>query len=380
MPPSHNRNPWGTPPWRIDFAPPRRPLPPAVDFAVIGAGFSGLATAAWLRLHAPEKSVVVLEAGRIGHGASSRTGGMALEGAAADDLSGLEDVLGGLRKILDHLEVQCDLSLPGAWEIARRGGSKDSPISWSDSGTLRVVKEVPGGALDPGKLVSGLARAGDRLGAIIAENHPVERVDWRAGNEVHFPGGSLRASKVLFATNGLSLGLSGMQRSTVPKLTLAALSSPLSEKQLEEIGLAERKPFYTIDFPYLWGRVCGDNSLVLGAGLLDAPESDDLEEVDIAAPDAARIFASFEERVRGLHPALKECRFTHHWGGPILFREGWRPVFAEHPASANGMVVGAYAGHGVALSSFLGAWAAEALLGKRSLPEWGVLTARRVFR
>ena len=342
---------------------------------MIGAGFSGLAAAAWLRLLAPEKSVVVLEAGRIGHGASGRTGGMALEGAAADDLSGLEDVLGGLRKILSKLEVECDLSLPGAWEIARRGGSKESPISWNDSGTLRVVNEVPGGTLDPGKLVSGLARAGDRLGAIIAEDRCVERVEWGDETNIHFAGGGLRARKVLFATNGLSLRLSGMQASTAPKLTLAALSSPLSEKELKETGLAERKPFYAVDFPYLWGRVCKDNSLVLGAGLLDAPESDDLEDVDIASPDATRMFASFERRVHRLHPALKDCQFTHRWGGPILFREGWRPVFAEHPASENGIVLGAYAGHGVALSSFLGAWAAEALLGERSLPEWGAITA-----
>jgi glycine/D-amino acid oxidase-like deaminating enzyme len=380
MSPSHNHNHWGTPPWRIDFTLPVKPLPEVVNVAVIGAGFSGLAAAAWLRLLAPEKSVVVLEAGRIGHGASGRTGGMALEGAAADDLSGLEDVLGGLRKILERLEVECDLSLPGAWEIARRGGSKQSPIAWNDSGTLRVVNEVPGGILDPGKLVSGLARAGERLGAIIAENHAVEHVEWGEEAEIHFAGGRLRAGKVLFATNGLSLGLSGMREGTVPKLTLATLSSPLSEKQLHEIGLAERKPFYTVDFPYLWGRVCNDNSLVLGAGLLDAPESDDLEDVDIATPDATRMFASFEGRVRGLHPALKECRFTHCWGGPILFREGWRPVFARHPASENGIVLGAYAGHGVALSSFLGAWAAEALLGERILPEWGALTARRAFR
>lgn len=380
MPLSRTANHWGTPPWRIDFTPSQRALPPVVDFAVIGAGFSGLAAAAWLRLLAPEKSVVVLEAGRVGHGASGRTGGMALDGAAADDLAGLEDVLGGLRGLLSRLEVECDLSLPGAWEIARRGGSKESPIAWNDSGTLRVVNEVPGGTLDPGKLVSGLARAADRLGASLAENHPVERVEWSDDAEIHFAGGHLRAKKVLFATNGLSLRLSSLHESTLPKLTLATLTAPLSEKQLEEIGLARRKPFYTVDFPYLWGRVCRDNSLVLGAGLLDAPESNDLEEVDIAAPNAARMFASFERRVRGLHPTLKECKFTHRWGGPILFREGWCPVFAEHPASANGIVLGAYAGHGVALSSFLGAWAAEALLGERSLPEWGAIAARRALR
>ena len=380
MSPSQDHNQWGTPPWRIDFRPPERALPPKVDFAVIGAGFSGLAAAAWLRLLAPEKSVVVLESRRIGHGASGRTGGMALDGAAADDLAGLEDVLGGLRRILSRLEVECDLSLPGAWEVARRGSAEGSPISWNDSGTLHVVNEVRGGTLDPGKLVSGLARAADRLGAIVAENHAVERVEWSDGAEIRFVGGRLRAHKVLFATNALSLRLSALEESSTPKLTLATLTAPLSDTQLEEIGLAQRKPFYTVDFPYLWGRVCNDNSLLLGAGLLDAPESDDLEEVDVAAPDAKRMFATFERRVHGLHPALNDCKFTHRWGGPILFREGWRPVFAKHPASAQGIVLGAYAGHGVALSSFLGAWAAEALLGKRSLPEWGALTTRRAFR
>ena len=374
------RGGWGTPPWRINFTPSRRAIPSAADFAVIGAGFSGLAAAAWLRAIAPEKSVVVLEAGRIGHGASGRTGGMALEGAAADDLEGLGDVLGGVRKILARLDVECDLSLPGAWEIGRRGGSKDSPIAWNDSGTLRVVNQVPGGTLDPGKLVSGLARSAERLGAIVAENRAVSHVKWSDEPMIHFAGGTLRAGKILFATNALSLKLSGLAESTVPKLTLATLTAPLSDRQLDEIGLSEKKPFYTVDFPYLWGRVCCDNSLVLGAGLLDAPESDDLEEVDVAAPEATRMFATFERRVHGLHPALSDCKFTHCWGGPILFREGWRPVFAEHPASAKAIVLGAYAGHGVALSSFLGAWAAEALLDKRGLPEWGALTARRAFR
>ena len=40
-----------------------------------------------------------------------------------------------------------------------------------------------------------------------------------------------------------------------PRLTLAVLAKPVSEKVLAAIGLAERKPFYTVDFPYLWGRV-----------------------------------------------------------------------------------------------------------------------------
>lgn len=160
---------------------------------------------------------------------------------------------------------------------------------------------------------------------------------------------------------------------THPRLTLAVASEPLSDAQIAAIGLAERKPFYTADLPYLWGRTRKDNSIVWGAGLVRPPESGDLEAVDTGSAEPARLFAAMEERVRRLHPALAGARLTHRWGGPILFQESWEPVFARHAASENAIVLGAFAGHGVALSSYLGAWAAEALLEKRELPKWGAL-------
>ncbi len=177
-------NPWGVPPWEVDFHPPRLPVPPNVDFAVIGGGFTGLAAAAWLRLLAPGKSVALIEAGRIGAGASGRTGGMTLAESAAGDLPGLGDVLAGLTNILEklgeasgqRLAEACELQLNGAWEIGRSGGRADSPIRWKDSGDLRVVNDVPGGTLHPAKLVAGLAAAAVHLGVIVVEDAPVSRV------------------------------------------------------------------------------------------------------------------------------------------------------------------------------------------------------------
>jgi glycine/D-amino acid oxidase-like deaminating enzyme len=63
-------------------------------------------------------------------------------------------------------------------------------------------------------------------------------------------------------------------------------------------------------------------------------------------------------------------RITHRWGGPILLTEKMRPVFRRHPRSKQVMVLAGYNGHGVALSVYLGKWAAEALLVHRSLPSW----------
>jgi glycine/D-amino acid oxidase-like deaminating enzyme len=378
------RDPWGQPPWKIDFSPVRRPLPKSVDFAIVGGGFTGLAAAAWLRLLAPEKSVAVLEAGRIGSGASGRTGGMILSRTAADDLPGLGDVLAGLKKILRQLRVDSRLSSRGAWEIARsdRADKSDyghplhgrSPIAWRDSGVLRVVNVVPGGTLDPGKQVSGLAKAAERLGALIFENNKVLEIEWGASPVLQLARGNLPAGQVLLATNALAAELSGLSKLAHPKLTLAARTAPFSDKVIEAIGLSARKPFYTVDFPYLWGRVCADNSVVWGAGLVDPPQSGDLQEIDVAEGHAARMFASLEGRIQGLHPAIAKAKFTHRWGGPIAFRENWKPVFSRHPESRDAIVLGAFAGHGVSLSVYLGAWAAEALLGRRDLPAWGRIT------
>ncbi|HKQ85795.1 MAG TPA: FAD-binding oxidoreductase [Candidatus Acidoferrales bacterium] len=381
--PDYWSGPWGIPPWTIDFQPRKKPLPESADFVIIGGGFTGLAAAAWLRLLAPDKSVVVLEGEHIGSGASGRTGGQFLGETAAGDQEGLGDVIAGVQSIFAKLSSACGFSvadrarlmLPGAWEIARKGAAKNSPIQWNDSGTLRVVGEVPGGTIDPGGLVSSLGQAAENLGAEIFEDHYVEHIEWAQPIRIEMSQGRwIRAGKLLAATNGLSLEMAGYGDDAYPKLTLAVATAPIPNEALTAIGLAERKPFYTVDFPYLWGRVCADNSIVWGAGLVDPPPSRDLRQVDVNDAESTRLFTSMEKRVRGLHPALREVQFTHHWGGPILFREGWLPpVLDWHPASHDAIVLGAYTGHGVALSSYLGSWAAEALLGRRELPKWAKL-------
>src|SRR5229473_2926666 len=183
--PSHQRgamprktHPWGVPPWTVDFRPAPCTLPDQVDFAIVGGGFTGLSTAAWLRRFAPGRSVLVLESASLGDGASGRTGGMALGGTAADKLPGLGDVLAGYKRILRAFRIDSRLTLPGVWEIARSAPAKRSPISWNDSGKLKVVRRVPGGTVDPGKVFAGLARAAENAGAWIVEHAEVRALDF----------------------------------------------------------------------------------------------------------------------------------------------------------------------------------------------------------
>jgi glycine/D-amino acid oxidase-like deaminating enzyme len=393
-------HPWGTPPWTINFRPARRPLPARVDFAIIGAGFTGLSAVAALAKLAPAKSIVVLESASLGNGASGRTGGMALAESAAGPLPDLGNVLAGYKKILRSLKIDSRLSLPGAYELARHNTKKRSTINWSDSGNLRIAHQVPGGTVDPGKVVSGLARAAQRSGVKIFEHAEVLsvtpgktaaslitlRIRIKYGSRAQTK--TLLASKVLLATNAASLDLSGLRPNSEPKLTLALATAPLTWAQLRAVGLNSRRPFYTIDFPYLWGRLLENNGVIFGAGLVPVPTSSrsvftisrsarrsalgfrDLLRFNIHSGESATRLSWLESRVRNLHPALKTIRVTHRWGGPILITRNFRPVFRYQGRNKNILILAGFSGHGVAQSVYLGHRAAQILLGRRTPPNW----------
>lgn len=360
---------WGNRPWTVDFRAKPQPLPDTVDFAVVGGGFTGLTAAAWLKRLAPEKSVALLEAETFGAGASGHTGGLALAESAAGNLPGLGDVLAGYQKILAELQADGDVRLPGVYELGRTAPLKESPIRWSDSGDLRAVNEVPGGTIDPGKMVAGLAVAAESAGVLLFEHAKVERCEFLQPIRLYTALGVLRARDVLFATNAYSLELTGWTKRVESCFTLAVATEPLADSTLEAIGLSNGKPFYTVDLPYLWGRLLG-KQVIFGSGLVHFADWREMHSLSIESGAAAESLARLEKRIRGLHPELREVAITHRWGGPIAISEDWVPIFERHPNSSQAIVLGGYSGHGVAQSVYLGVWAAEVLLGRRELPKW----------
>ena len=382
-----------------------------MDFVVVGGGFAGLSAAAWLARLARKETVLLLEAERVGNGASGRTGGMALAQSAAGDLPGLGDVLRGYRKILRDLRVDAEFELPGVWEVARHEKSmegekvqplKNSPIDWEDSGRVRAVGKVPGGSVDPGKVLSGLARAATKAGAQIAQEAEVVRMECSDPVRLHV-GRKLKrgvekrtvsAKKVLLATNAASRQLAGQiyasKESSEPRLTFAVATAPLTKKQIVALGMDSRRPFYSVDFPYLWGRMLKDGGMIFGSGLVpafgkwlreDAMRAKSakssvtklwsgLERFSVDRGEPAARLRSLEKRVRLLHPAMKTIRVTHRWSGPILTTKDFIPTFRRHPENKNVVILGGFSGHGVALSVYLGHQAAQHFIGKYKLPRW----------
>ena len=188
--------------------------------------------------------------------------------------------------------------------------------------------------------------------------------------ELEVSGKRIRAGHALIATNAESLELGDLAGCAEPKFTLALATESLTDEQLHDVGLALHRPFYTVDMPYLWGRPLYGNQVIFGSGLVELTHWSELHDLNISAGEAGRLMRLLKTRVRSLHSGLQNVQFTNRWGGPILIADEWIPVFRRHSKSANVIVLGGYSGHGVALSVYLGRWAADVMLRRRKLPAW----------
>ncbi len=360
---------WGAPPWRFRFRIPSAPLPRSADAVVIGAGFAGLAAAR--SLAAAGLQVVVLEGGRVGGGASGRSGGVVLEGAAAGELPGLGSAIEALRERIRRDGIECGLELPGCLELAHRERAEGPwrERGWRDAGRWLVpAAEVPGGTLDPGALLSGMAAAATRAGARIHEGVRASRLRAMPAPALETTAGGLSAGLVVVAAGAFTGGLVPEAGELHAALTPALVTAPLPRDA--GLGPAGGRPFYTVDLPYLWGRPLPDGALMLGAGLVRGdPEQLPNRRIDRGA--FARAIRELEDRLRGLTPRFRGLGVRRRFAGPVCFRTGAVPLLCLHPESPRVALAGAFAGHGVALAPLAGELAAEALLGRRALPDWG---------
>jgi gamma-glutamylputrescine oxidase len=412
---------WGEPPWTLPAAVPPAEIPAACEIAVIGGGLAGLSASLHATLRGAS-SVVLLEAGRIGAGASGRTGGIALEGTAAGPLPGVNDCLSYLQRVTATHGIDCDLQLPGCWELRHEdaslasvrgepttiprpatppasggsvaeatgsaprnvemrvcsGAARDPSagrFAWQDGDRwLRPVQRVAGGTIDPGALLAGLAQAAARAGVRLCENAAVQHIAF--GDVLQLAVGErlVRARHAVIALNAYTEALLPLPEPSPLRsaLTLAVCTAPVGDSVLSAIGLDPPLPFYTQDLPYLWGRTLPDTRVIFGAGLVHGSPRE-LAELDVGGPALRPLFERLESRIRHLHPRLQTATVAQRWVGPIAFTATRTPILSRLPEHPNVIVIAGCAGHGIALSVRLGALAAAAVCANEPLPAWGAL-------
>src|SRR5215510_2739384 len=324
-------HPWGEPFWSFPIPVTSHSLTDGlrVDVAIVGAGFTGLATAHYVRQLCPDLRVAVFETQQVGNGASGRTGALVLEDTAVGPLPGVGNCIATLQELVSTQGIQCDLRVDGCWEIGRQHALPTSPIQWSDQGTLQVVYEIPGGAFNPRKFLAGLAEIVQRAEGQIFEHAPVTglNIEKRGGVRLTVAGHTVYAERAVFATNPWCLSLLGLHDRAEGVHTVAVATEPLADAILDAIGWGTRTPFYTLDLPYLWGRVTANGRAVIGGGTTGRGA---VEQARADAPAAMQLFDSLERRIRHLNPALRSTRVTHRWMGPICRTSDSKPIITSY--------------------------------------------------
>lgn len=365
------------------------------DVAIIGAGLTGLWTAYYLKTLSPGLAIRVLEAERVGHGASGRNGGWVIgslaglsrlvEGLSRDERGAccrmLADNVDAIGATLDREGIEAEFHKGGAIHAAARYagqeaiqraylehlhalGHAEEACYWLDAAELaeRAHFRNPRGGVfqrdcatvHPLKLLRGLAGRLEAMGVTI---HEQSRVRSRHPRGVTTESGHLRAEVTVSATEGYCAGLAEMQRYVLPVQSLVIATEPLPASRWAEIGMAGRPAFADASRLVNYGHRTADDRLLFGARgnyrLGGRPTSGQ------AIP--ARAVTLRRDLLVDLFPALEGVTITHGWGGSLGLSRRFRPHALLDRASGLAMA-GGYAGEGVAASHLFARTLADMIL------------------
>ncbi|WP_174802612.1 NAD(P)/FAD-dependent oxidoreductase [Martelella limonii] len=277
-------------------------FPAHADVVVIGAGFTGLTAARELALSG--KSVVVLEASRIGAGASGMNAGFVVPNFAKADPAAVYQKLSRdkaealLRLVGESADtvfstirqdgISCDAEQVGwlqpAYGAATAAMLQKRAADWQALGrpvrflsreeiqqqtSLTIYSggllDESGGTIHPLNYAYGLAATILRHGGVIRENAPVESIH-RSGTAwtVAYAGGEIVGDRVLLCTNAFTTGAaSRMGRSTVPLRVYQVATKPLSPQAVARIA-PDRRPVGDTRSNLFTYRLDRDNRLISG--------------------------------------------------------------------------------------------------------------------
>ncbi|WP_439133664.1 NAD(P)/FAD-dependent oxidoreductase, partial [Pseudomaricurvus sp.] len=279
-----------------------------VDVAIIGAGYSGLWTAYYLKQQAPHLSIAILEANTVGFGASGRNGGWLMGSVEGEDklLSGLDNtrkhtahqfiygIVDEAKRVFELESIDCDFA-HGGWistaarypeqlpmlqdtlKSLRAEGHGEDAYRWLDRDELKArlnVKNSYGGIfsphtarIQPAKLALGLALAVERLGVTIFESTPVERIDTskQGSNVLITQGGRIKADITLPCVEGFSYQMEAQRQYILPIQSLIVATEPLSDSQWQDIGLHNHEVFSDACRLITYAQRSADNRLIFGS-------------------------------------------------------------------------------------------------------------------
>ncbi len=385
-----------------------------VDVAIVGGGFSGLWTAYYLSGLDPSLRIAVLERHHCGFGASGRNGGWAVG-----------ELAGSFTKYAKHSNAHASMRLSRAVhgavdEIGRVTAAEGIDCHYAKGGWVRAARTAPQAArqraeveemhdhgftedvirllepdevnehlhitearsgiffapcaaIDPARLVRGLADVLERRGVTIHEQTQVVGIGDRA---VTTTVGTVTAEVVVRATEAYTRDLDGERRTLLPVYSLMIATEPLPGEVLDRIGLGARPTFSDDRYMVIYGQRTADGRLAFGGRGVPykfGSQIDPTMEQHLASHELIR------QTLIDLFPVLRDVQITHRWGGVLGIPRNWLPSVHYDPRTGQGWL-GGYVGEGVAAANLAGRTLAELITRseteRTSLP-WVGVHARR---
>lgn len=362
-------------------------------WAVVGAGYTGLAAARQLALNFPDDEIVLIEAQEVGFGTAGRNAGFAIDlphDIGADDYIGDIDIarttlqlnrLGQtmLRTLVETHGIDCHMRPSGKYQAAveqrgiavldayRRGldklGEPYEVISGQDLprhiGTefYRQALFTPGTMLmQPSALVKGLA---DSLPANVTlyENTAITEVEYGDTVLLKHGRGRIVADKLILANNAFGARFGFLKHTVLPMYLYASLSRPLTAAEQAALG---GQPFWGVIPADPFGstvrrthdnRILVRNSFSFNPGQQSRP--------DCLARFAGNHRASFARRF----PMLPDVGFDYTWSGSLALTHNHNGFFGQLAPHVYGALF--CNGLGVTRGTVTGALLADMVAGKR---------------
>jgi gamma-glutamylputrescine oxidase len=354
------------------------------DVCIIGAGFTGISAA--IELAGRGLSVIVLEAVRVGFGASGRNGGQIVNGYSRDldvitarygetagRAIGAMALEGGniIRERIAKFNIDCAHVKGGLFAALtpkQMKGLEHHKKIWAEYGHTDfelvdktglqkhvVTERYVGGLIDwlgghihPLNLVQGEAAAAETLGARIFENSAALSVDTGANRVVKTAGGEVRAKTVLVCGNAY-IGdlLPEIGAKIMPVSTQVMATEPLGAQAAELLpsNVCVEDANYVLDYY----RRTADNRILYGGGIV------------YGGQDPASIRAKILPNMLKTFPGLKGARIDYAWSGNFALTLTRFPQVGK--ISPNVYFSHGCSGHGVTTTHLLGRLLAEAVSG-----------------
>jgi len=353
------------------------------DVAVVGAGYTGLWTAYYLKQARPDLDVVVLESRFAGFGASGRNGGWLTnsmtggrDGYAAShgrELTGRFQTL--LNQTVDEVirvaaaeGIDADIYKGGELIVARNPAQLQRLQAWAAAESVwpeagarlldaaetnqRIRIESAVGSLfqphcariQPAKLVRGLADAVRRMGVRLYEGTTVTEI---LPGQARTDRGTVHARYILRATEGFTAGLKSAHRDWLPMNSSLIVTEPLPQDVWAEIGWDEAEALGDMAHAYMYAQRTADGRIALGGRGVPYRYGSALDPDGATQP---KTVAQLADILHSMFPATRAACLEHAWSGVLGVPRDWKATVGLDPETGLGWA-GGYVGTGVAATN-----------------------------